>query len=540
MPWAKTNHIGSAATSAHRVHSPRVMLAFLALAIGSGVHAWQAPAAPTVRVRSGTLRGTLISGDVAVFKGIPYAQPPVGELRWREPRPERPWMGVRDTTTFGALCPQHPSIQVPKALETSSEDCLFLNVWTAEWPARNRRPVLITFPGGGNTAGGTSDARANGEHLARRGVVVVTANYRLGSFGFFSHPALTKESPHRASGNQGLLDQVAALDWVRANIHQFGGNPDEITLMGVSVPAMDINALMTSPLAAGKFKRAITQSLPFGLLGDPLPLLEAEQRGDEHTKSWGVREGATLGELRAVPMVKILEAQPPRPTAHLNLTVDGYVVPTRPASVFAAGRQHKVPILAGNTARDFSPGTAPPPDLDVLMASAYGPLANRARPLYAREDPLYGTPEVQWATDTTFRCPALLQLAQHVAAGPRGFAYEFARLVTPEIQPGGNIHGFDGGFVFGTYASRTRGTTLKPVEFGPADAALSALMQRYWTNFVKTGDPNGRGLPPWPAFSEPARAYVQFIADEPVVKEGLRRAQCDLYAENAKRLSRTQ
>jgi para-nitrobenzyl esterase len=486
------------------------------------------------------LRGTLIDGGIAVFKGIPYAQPPVGDLRWREPIPERPWTGVRDATTFGALCPQRPSIQVPNALESSREDCLFLNVWTAEWPSSNRRPVLIAFPGGGNTTGGTSDARVNGEHLSRRGIVVVTAHYRLGSFGFFSHPALTRESPHGASGNQGLLDQVAVLDWVRANIDQFGGNPDEVTLMGVSVPAMNIHALMTSPLAAGKFRRAITQSLPFGLLGDPLSRAQAEKRGAEHTRSWGARDAATLGELRAIPMERILEAQPTRPVAHLNLSVDGYVVPLRPALVFAAGRQHEVPIIVGNTARDFTPGAAPPTDLDALMASAYGQLANRARPLYVGDDPLYGRPEVQWATDTTYRCPAILQLVQHVAAGQRGFAYEFARLATPEIQPGGNIHGFDGGFVFGTYASRTQGTTLKPVAFGPADAALSALMQRYWTNFVKTGDPNGPGLPAWPAFSEPARAYVQFSTDAPVVKEGLRRAQCDLFAENQRRLSRTQ
>ena len=192
--------------------------------------------------------------------------------------------------------------------------------------------------------------------------------------------------------------------------------------------------------------------------------------------------------------------------------------------------------IVGNTARDFTPGAAPPTDLDALMASAYGPLANRARPLYAGEDPLYGTPEGQWATDT-HRCPAILQLVQHLAAGHRGFAYEFARLATPEIQPGGNIHGFDGGFVFGTYASRTQVTTLKPGDFGPADAALSALIQRYWTNFVKTGDPNGPGLPPWPAFSEPGRAYMQFRGEGPAVKEGLRRAQCDLYSENVKRLA---
>lgn len=214
-----------------------------------------APSEPTVRVSGGMIRGALTTGGGAVFKAIPYAQPPTGDLRWREPMPVKSWNGTRDATQFGAICPQNPSATIPNSADISNEDCLFLNVWTPEWPARSRRPVLFWVPGGGNVNGGTSESRHDGFNLSRRGLVVVTINYRLGSFGFFSHPALTRESRHKRSGNQGLLDQVAALEWVHANIVRFGGDPAEITLAGVSAGSIDISALMTSSLTAGRFKR---------------------------------------------------------------------------------------------------------------------------------------------------------------------------------------------------------------------------------------------------------------------------------------------
>ncbi len=492
---------------------------------------------PTVKVSGGMIRGTLMTEGGAVFKAIPYAQPPTRKLRWREPMPVKAWAGIRDGTQFGAICPQNPSASIPNAAAISSEDCLFLNVWTPEWPVRGRRSVLLWIPGGGNINGGTWEPRHDGSHLARRGVVVVTDNYRLGSFGFFSHPALTRESPHKASGNQGLLDQVAALEWVHANIARFGGDPDEITLAGVSAGGIDISALMTSPLTAGRFKRAIVQSGPSrNAIGDPLPLPRAEQQGLAHTTTWGAPPGASLDVLRSIPMDQILKAQPLRPVAHLNLSVDGYVIPRVPAEVFAGGGQHKVPVIIGNSARDFTPGAAPPTNLDTLIAQTYGPLASRARPLYGAADPLYGTPEVQWATDVSFRCGAVMQLVQHVAAGNTAFGYEFARLATPDFQPGGNIHGLDGGYVFGTFAIRAQGTTLTPISLTAADTALSDQMQQYWANFVKTGNPNGTGLLPWPPFSDPTRAYLEFLTAGPVAKEGLRRTQCDLFIENVYRL----
>jgi para-nitrobenzyl esterase len=234
-------------------------------------------------------------------------------------------------------------------------------------------------------------------------------------------------------------------------------------------------------------------------------------------------------------MAAILKTQPLRPAAHLNLSVDGHVVPLAPSAAFAAGRQQGVPMIMGSAARDFTPGAQPPTGLAALIDETYGPLADRARPLYAAEDPLYGTPEVQWATDRGFRCGTVLQLAQHVRAGHSAFAYEFARLVTPPIQPGGNIHGLDGQYVLGTVASRAQATNLVPLALTPADSMLSDIMQQYWVNFVNGGDPNGPGLPGWPAFREPERSYVEFADKGGTVKHGLRRAQCDLYIENVNR-----
>jgi para-nitrobenzyl esterase len=495
---------------------------------------------PLVDVTGGRIRGERLTGGGAVFKGIPYAHPPTGDFRWREPAPVVGWSGVRDATAFGSICPQQPSATVPNALDLVSEDCLSLNVWTPEWPvAAARRPVLLRIPGGGNINGGTSEARYDGRAMARRGLVVVTINYRLGSFGFFSHPALTAESPRRASGNQGLLDQVKALEWVRANIATFGGDPAAITLAGSSAGGIDVGALMTSPLTKGRFARASIESGPArNALGDPLPRDEAERQGAAHAAKWGVQAGSSLHEMRAIPMKTILDAQPARPVAYLNLSVDGYVVPAAPAIVFASGRQHGIPAIMGNAARDFTPGAPPPTGLAAIIDKTYGPMADRARPLYAADDPLYGTPEVQWATDVGFRCGTILQLVEHVSAGHPAFAFEFARLANPPIQPGGNIHGLHGAYVLGTLATRGEGTTLVPMALTPADTRLSDLMQQYWVNFIRTGDPNGPGLPVWPRFREPERSYVQLAEAGVGVKQGLRRSQCDVYAEHVDRLKR--
>ena len=497
-----------------------------------------------VAVTGGQVRGATLAKGGAVFKGIPFAQPPVGVLRWREPLPVKPWRGVRDATVFGAACTQLPAPFFPGMGETSSEDCLFLNIWTSAWPPREKRPVMVSIPGGANVLGAASQTQTDGESLARHGVVLVALNYRLGLFGFFAHPSLTRESPHHASGNQGLLDQIAALAWVRDNIAMFGGDPNNVTIFGGSAGSLDGSVLMTSPLSKGLFRRVIAQSgsVTFGF-ERPETLDQAEQRGQRLAADWKIPASASVKDLRAVPAESVRTVpdyrRPETRFPYIGIAVDGYVVPRPPAEVFAAGQEHRVALLHGNTSRDSLPDEGPPQDLNRAVEEAYGPIAQRAAKLYVGgADPLYGAPVDQWVTDTLFRCPAVAQLVWHSAAGNPAFEYEFAR-VPPGREAVGAIHGTEATYIFGTLDRPVVVPGLPAQGSTAVDAQISAVMQQYWTNFAKTGDPNGSSLPVWPKFNPLSRAYLQFTSGGPVAKEGLRRPFCDLFIENVKRLTRS-
>jgi para-nitrobenzyl esterase len=506
-----------------------------------------ADSGPVVSVAGGQVRGALLEQGGAVFKGIPFAQPPVGELRWQEPMLVKPWTGIRDATAFGPVCAQASNPFVRNAAEVSKEDCLYLNVWTPDWPTRGQKPVMVWIPGGGNFAGGSNGD--NGEPLARRGVVLVTLNYRLGSFGFFSHPELTRESRRHASGNQGILDQIAALRWVRDNIAKFGGNPNNVTIFGNSAGALDAGVLMTSPLAKGLFHRVIAQSnpviiLPVNLLGTPLTLREAEKRGEKLAAGWKLPARASLKDMRALSAADINAAEPvyfrnavenPPPFPNLGIIVDGYVVTRKPAAVFAAGQEHRVPLLLGNSAREQIPGSTPPEDLQKTIEEAYGPLAARARVMYVGPaDPVYGTPMDQWRTDSSFRCGSVAQLVWHAAAGNPAFEYEFTR-TPPGREALGATHASEVSYVLGNL-DRGIGGLGPRVPATPVDRQLSDVMQQYWTNFARNGDPNGGNLPNWPKFDTSRRAFIQFTDAGPIAKEGLRRPFCDLFIENLKRM----
>jgi para-nitrobenzyl esterase len=507
----------------------------------------RADTGPIVTITGGQIRGATLEQGGAVFKGIPYAQPPIGDLRWREPMPLKPWHGVREATEFGAICAQGPRLIRNQA--KSSEDCLFLNVWTPEWPSKTRKPVMVWIPGGGNFGGGSSGSFFNydGEPLARHGVVIVTLNYRLAEFGFFSHPALTRESVHHASGNQGILDQIAALKWVNANISKFGGDPSKVTIFGESSGSLDVSVLMTSPLSKGLFQRVIGESGAVVLAGDPsdrktsmpLTLKQAEERGEKFAATWKLAVGASARELRAISASDILLVEPNYFAAaapNLGITVDGYVFPKAPAEVFVAGQEHHVALLLGNNAREESPSGTRPKDLMKGIEDAYGPLAKQAQAMYAGSDPLYGTPDDQWATDTSFRCASVAQLLWHSEAGNPAFEYEFARVPVGR-EAVGATHASELSYVFGTL---DRGIAVlggpAPGEPTAIDRQTSEAMQQYWTNFAKTGNPNSGNLPQWPKFDGSARAYLQFSDAEPLRKEGLRRPFCDLFIESVKRL----
>jgi para-nitrobenzyl esterase len=307
---------------------------------------------PIVTITTGQLRGSFTSTGGAAFKNIPFAQPPVGNLRWHEPQPAKAWSGVRDATAMGPMCHQNDNKQLPH-----SEDCLQLNVWTPKSPMTSPVPVMVWVHGGGNTAGSGVEALFNGEVLARHGVVVVNVNYRLGIFGFFAHPDLTKESPHHAAGNYGLADQILALHWVRDNIARFGGNPANVTIFGESAGASDVNALIASPLSKGLFVRVTAQSGP---VGAQISLADSERRGVDVAAKLGFTGPEALSKLRALSDAELMEKfVQAGPGMGLGINVDGWVL-TEPAStVYAEGRQQKVALLIGNNSQEMQPRGAP-------------------------------------------------------------------------------------------------------------------------------------------------------------------------------------
>jgi para-nitrobenzyl esterase len=497
-----------------------------------------AESGPIVAVTGGQLQGAALEKGGAVFKGVPFAEPPVGALRWREPAPVKPWNGVRDAMAFGSPCTQSP--QLNRAGIVAKEDCLYLNVWTPEWPIRSKKPVMVWVPGGGNYFGSGSTPTFDGESLASHGVVLVTMNYRLGSLGFFSHPALSQESPHHASGNQGILDQIAALTWVRDNIANFGGDPENVTVFGESAGSLDVSVLMTSSLSRGLFKRVIGESGSVVGLGAPLALAQSEKNGESTATRWGLAAGASLNDMRAVSAEDIVKADPNFAPTHpdLGITVDGYVFPKSPAAVFVAGEEHPVALLHGNSARERVPNTNPPDDLKKAISDNYGPLSDRAWAVYSRAptDASYGTAADQWADDISFRCAAVAQVAWHAAAGNPTYQYEFAR-VPAGRESEGATHASELAYVFGTL-DRGFIAVVGPrlSGFSNIDRQVSDQMQQYWTNFAKTGDPNGGELSRWPKFDASTRAYMEFTGVGPVVKNDLRRPFCDLFIENETRL----
>jgi len=477
-------------------------------------------AAPVVSVTGGSVRGTMDS-DQAVFKAIPFAAAPVGEFRWREPLPPKPWTGTRDATQFPATCVQTRG--------AGSEDCLYLNVWAPEWPAKALKPVMIWFHGGGNTDGGTDTPLYYGTSLARHGVVVVTAQYRLGMFGFFAHRELTNESPHRVSGNYGLLDQISATEWVRDNIAAFGGDPNAITIFGESAGAEDVGLLLVSPLTKGMFHRAIAQSGPLRRIYPSLA--HQEDACADIAKVLDAPEENQIAFLRGLPASALLAALPARRDCR-SIAIDGYVLHDQPLKLYAEGKQHAVSFMLGNTLREGF-NTVPLNGLRDTIQAQYASLAPRALELYqvdratAPPDRLYGDAAVQYGTDQAHRCRVVLTGLQHQRTGRPFYQFQFSRNL-PGRTPSSSTHADDLAFTFGEPA-------LMEWELrSAADRTLSDQMQYYWTNFAKTGDPNGPDAPVWPAFDPVKRAYMSFADSGAAAGEGLRRAQCDLFLEAEK------
>jgi para-nitrobenzyl esterase len=459
-----------------------------------------AETAPSVQTRSGVLVGEASLG-VASFKGVPYAAAPVGRLRWAAPEAPPPWSPPRDATRFGPVCPQPIEPWANGETGEQSEDCLKLNVWTPALGRTGARlPVMVWLHGGGYTAGAGSQSTYDGRYLAARGVVVVTLNYRLGVLGFLAHPALSAESPLGTSGDYGLLDQIAALRWVRANISAFGGDSANVTLFGESAGGGSVLLLAESPLARQLFAKMIVESgaalePPAGDRGAPT-LAQAEAAGSAFADKLGARD---LVALRAVPVSALVHGDAPAVSTHP--IIDGRIVPTDPTLAFRAGEGAPVPVLIGwNSAEGsiFARGDDP----QAYQASVRA-TAGAAAPALLRLYPPSGPGLVQRAmdeiSDTTFAWRGW-SIARAAAPHASVFVYNFDNppprpLDSAYRKSAGAGHSEELAFVWGAPAQQT---------WPEGSRRLSDAMQRYWVSFARTGDPNGPGLAPWPKFD---RAY---------------------------------
>jgi len=501
---------------------------------------------PVVAVPGGRIRGRLTEDGGAAFKGVPFARPPLGEFRWREPQPVEPWEGVREAAQFRSACTQLSEGWNMHDVTGSNEDCLYLNVATPEWPPKTARPVLFWIHGGSNTAGSGEAAAFDQRTLVVRGLVLVTVNYRLGALGFMAHPELARESPHHASGNYGLMDQQAALRWVRDNIAKFGGDPENVTVAGESAGAMDIGLHLTSPLAKGLFRRAIAESGAVSCFRGSLSRVSAEEIGRRVAAELKAPEGDAIRMLRTVAPEEILKAAriaTGGDRGGLETSVDGWVLPEDPADVFVQGRSMPVPLLLGSNAQETG-GPEMAEKLRDRIRDTYGlhgrqsapgpgippPVADRALALYGlsgdgegQTDPLYGPAGRQWFTDVEFRCPAVAEALWHAAAGNVTYQYEFEQ--PPPGQPT-TAHASELNFLFGTWPPG--------VHLSAADEKVSDQMRGYWANFARTGDPNGEGLPVWPKYSVDKQAYLAFTASGAAEKAEIRRGFCELFIENWK------
>lgn len=489
----------------------------------------------TVRIESGLLQGAVSAdGVVRAFKGVPYAKPPVGGLRWRPPQAPARWDGTRSATQFGPQCIQHqrsPTSIQNFAPEAEAEDCLYLNVWTAAGAAEERRPVMVWIHGGAYYLGSGAVPIFDGEQLARRGAVVVTVNYRLGRLGFFAHPELSAESEHHASGNYGWLDLLAALGWVQRNIAAFGGDPACVTIFGQSVGAHTVCAFMTSPPARSLFHRAIGQSgaalSPPGETdgGSVLPLDAAEANGRDFAKALGA---TSVAELREKPAQQIQLARPeagwgikpvldpsePGAMRRENAwpVIDGYLLPEAPDAVFARGAQTGVPLLTGSTTAEGGLYRGAP-SLRAFTESAqttHGTAAHRFLALYhAADDAEAASASKAAHGDRLFTAQNWKWARLHAAAGRHNvFYYSFGRTPpAPELKDIGAFHTADIAYIFQTLGAYPRWP------WQAWDHELSNAMSSYWLNFARSGDPNGAGLPAWPRFDPQGEATMTFADD---------------------------
>lgn len=480
------------------VYGNYLVILLLSLSSNWLVHA---VAPPAVQVTGGLVAGSLVEGtEIQVFKGIPFAAPPTGHNRWRAPQPVIPWTGVRNCTAFGPSPMQSKPVPfmywskeflIPE--QPISEDCLYLNVWTGAKDKAEKRPVLVYIYGGGFRSGGSGCAIYDGTAMAEKGIIFVSINYRVGCFGFFAHPELTGESGYGASGNYALLDMIAALKWVNENIEAFGGDPDQVTIAGQSAGSYGVNFLTASPLAKGLFSKAIGESganFYSNALRGNSELKNAENAGLEYGRTM---QATDLAALRELPAEKILA------TYHgISWPIaDDYVLPGTIMGIYQASKENDFALLAGWNANDIVMG---PPvkqaDFHASMEKRFGDEVHQLWELYPdRNQEESDAAQKAINRDESFGVQVYTWAKLHSANGKPVFLYNFNHRL-PAYDPSTDFGAFHSGEI--VYAYDNLKTLDRPWQAN--DHQIAAMMSSYWVNFVRTGNPNGEGLPKWPAF----------------------------------------
>ncbi len=452
-----------------------------------------------IKIEGGRISGaTNTDKDIYIFKGIPFAAPPVGDLRWKAPQPVKPWQGVKECKAFGPSPMQASPVPfsmwsaeflIPK--ESISEDCLYLNVWTGAKSAKEKRPVLVWIYGGGFVSGGSAVPIYDGEAMAKKGIVFVSINYRVGPFGFFAHPELTKESGKNASGNYALMDQIAALEWVRKNIAAFGGNPNNVTIAGQSAGSFSVNFLVASPLAKNLFQKAIAES-GAGFTNNYLSLKKAEQEGQNLAKSFNA---SSIAELRKISADELMR----KGQGFREAIIDGYVLPATVSEIFVAKKENKCALLTGwNEDEGFQ--FSPPKNAEGYKKEVNELYGSDAKTLLGffpgNTDAEAASSQLKLSRDQIFGTQNYIWANIQSEHGSKVYVYRFTRKV-----PGTGEYAKYGAFHTGEvpYAYNNLKFVDRPWE--PVDHELAKIMSSYWSNFSKSGNPNGPGLPEWPEYN---------------------------------------
>jgi len=485
-----------------------------------------------VKTANGLLEGVYVSG-IREYKGVPYAQAPVGNLRWKEPQPVKNWEGKRMADHFSPRAIQLPLYSdMNFRSDGMSEDCLYLNIWTSAKSDTDSLPVLVYFYGGGFKAGDGSEFRYDGESMSRRGIISVTVNYRLGVFGFFAHPELSKESPHHASGNYGFMDQAEALRWVHKNIAAFGGDPDKITIAGESAGATAVFAQIISPLPRNLFSAAIGESISMTLFNPPASLKEAEKKGLEFSNKFGAQ---SLAALRAMPATRLLDSTSRSENFGLSAVIDGYFFPESPLVLYATGRIAKVPLLVGwnSEERDWKNilGKQEPTKENYVQAvkKLYPAAADDFLKIYSaqKEEDVKTSASALGNDRYVFNswnwgekhAKTNNPVYRYVFTQPRPGLRAIINLPPPSAESSntpskipddkkGAVHSGEIEYALGNLP------TNLVYDWQPEDYRVSSIMQSYFLNFIKTKNPNGTGLPPWPLYQNWQKDPVQFIGSD--------------------------